>query len=77
LVAVLPRSKLGRNSFQVLCTDGIVVVGWRRKVNGKCNILVENVSAAFPTNEKAILMMPFMPGFGEYMADQIDVNLWL
>jgi hypothetical protein len=27
LVAILPWSKLGRNSFQVLCTSGRVVIG--------------------------------------------------
>jgi hypothetical protein len=32
LVDILPLSKLGRNSFQVCCTGGIVIVFWRRSV---------------------------------------------
>ncbi len=30
VVAILPWSKLGRISFQVLCTGGVVVLGWRK-----------------------------------------------
>jgi hypothetical protein len=30
LVALLPWSKLCRNSIQVLCSCGIVIAGWRR-----------------------------------------------
>jgi hypothetical protein len=62
LVAILPWSNFGRNSFQILCTGGIIVVTWRRQVNAMCGCekilwLMEVVSAAFP-----VCVMACMPG---------------
>ncbi len=56
LVAILPWSKLGRNFFSG------PLQWWdsssRLEKVGKCNMLMEKVSAAF-----SVLMIPFMPGF--------------
>jgi hypothetical protein len=55
VVVILPWSKLGRISFQVL-------LHWwsgscRLEKVGQCNMLMEKVSAAF-----SVLIIPFIPG---------------
>ncbi len=68
-IDILPWSKLSGNYFPILCTGGIVVVGWNV---GKCNILMEKVSAA-PLS----LWCHLCPGCEEYMADQLVLDFWL